>query len=116
MKGVEGMSYNLNNADGVVNVSQQVIEVIAGVAVKETEGIAFTQDDSKLQEKQMVKLVKVEDVGGEITVSLAVHIKYGMSIIKTAGKVQERIVQDMENMLAFPPKAVDVRVIGLLKG
>ena len=42
MKGVESMSYNFNNADGVVNVSQQVIEVIAGVAVQETEGIAFT--------------------------------------------------------------------------
>lgn len=116
MKGVESMSYNLNNADGVVNVSQQVIEVIAGVAVQETEGIAFTQDDSKLQEKQMVKLVKVEDVDGSITVSLSVHIKYGMSIIKTAGKVQERIAQDMDNMLAFQPKAINVRVIGLLKG
>ncbi|WP_114570048.1 Asp23/Gls24 family envelope stress response protein [Exiguobacterium flavidum] len=108
------MSYNLNNEDGAVNVSQQVIEVIAGAAVKETAGIAFTQDDSKLQEKHMVKLVKVENTDGEITVNLSVYVKYGESIVKAASKVQERIVQDMENMLSFQPKAVNVRVVGLL--
>lgn len=108
-----GYQHGLNNAEGEVNVSRHVVEMIAAVAVKETKHVSFTQEDDKLSERSLMKHVKVEEVEQGIDITLSVYIDYGQSIVKSVTAVQERIVQDMETMLSIGPHNVNVKVVGI---
>lgn len=103
----------MNSTEGDVNVSRHVVEMIAAVAVKETKYVSFTQEDTKLSERALMKHVKVDETEEGVVIQLAVYVAYGQSIIKTITTVQERITQDMDTMLAMTPLAVNVKVVGI---
>ncbi|STO07470.1 MULTISPECIES: Asp23/Gls24 family envelope stress response protein [Exiguobacterium] len=103
----------MNSTEGDVNVSRHVVEMIAAVAVKETKYVSFTQEDTKLSERALMKHVKVDETEEGVVIQLAVYVAYGQSIIKTITAVQERITQDMDTMLAMTPLAVNVKVVGI---
>ncbi|MET2869647.1 Asp23/Gls24 family envelope stress response protein [Exiguobacterium sp. TRN 1102] len=103
----------MHSTEGDVNVSRHVVEMIAAVAVKETKHVSFTQEDTKLSERALMKHVKVDESDKGITINLSLYIAYGQSIIKTVTAVQERITQDMDTMLAMTPRSVNVKVVGI---
>jgi len=103
----------MHSTEGDVNVSRHVVEMIAAVAVKETKYVSFTQEDTKLSERALMKHVKVDESDEGITINLSLYIEYGQSIIKTVTAVQERITQDMDTMLAMTPRSVNVKVVGI---
>jgi len=105
--------HGMNNTEGDVNVSRHVVEMIAAVAVKETKHVSFTQEDTKLSERALMKHIKVDETAEGIIINLSLYIAYGRSIIKTVTAVQERITQDMDTMLALTPLSVNVKVVGI---
>ncbi|ERG67970.1 MAG: Asp23/Gls24 family envelope stress response protein [Exiguobacterium chiriqhucha] len=103
----------MHSTEGDVNVSRHVVEMIAAVAVKETKYVSFTQEDTKLSERALMKHVKVDESSEGVTINLSLYIAYGQSIVKTVTAVQERITQDMDTMLAMTPLSVNVKVVGI---
>ena len=80
---------------GVVQIADEVVAIIAGLAAMEVEGVSSMAGNAtrelieKLGMKSLSKGVKVDVLEGIVTVSLALNLKYGRSIKETTMKVQE---------------------------
>ena len=107
-----------NNA-GNINISEEVIAVVAGVAASEINGIAgmctsFTGGLADLfGKKNYSKGVKVELTEEEVKVSVSVTVEYGCNIPDVAWEVQEKIKREVENMTSMNVVSVDVYVNGI---
>ncbi|MDQ0256252.1 putative alkaline shock family protein YloU [Evansella vedderi] len=105
---------------GKVEISPEVIEVIAGLAASEVEGVATMRGNfasgvaERLGRKHNHgKGVKVELTDEGITVDTFVLINYGVSIPEVGKKIQDNIYQTLLNMTAIELKEVNVHVVGV---
>lgn len=104
---------------GKVEISPEVIEVIAGIAASEVNGVAslrgnFASDVAeKLGRKNHGKGVKVELGEDAITVDVSVVIKYGVSVPEVARLIQENVKKALQTMTAIRLEAVNVHVVGV---
>lgn len=104
---------------GKVEISPEVIEVIAGIAASEVDGVAtmrgtFATDVAeKLGRKNHGKGVKVELAEDGITVDVSVVITYGISVPEVAKIIQTNIKQALQTMTAIELTAVNVHVVGV---
>ena len=114
-------SYTLQEDEkvGVVQIADDVIEVIAGLAATEVEGVSamagnITNDLlKKVGGKSLSKGVKVEVINGQVTVELAVVMGYGYNIPTTCGKIQEKVKSTIENMTGLTVSNVNIRIAGV---
>ncbi|WP_078552926.1 Asp23/Gls24 family envelope stress response protein [Bacillus alkalicellulosilyticus] len=104
---------------GKVEISPEVIEVIAGIAASEVEGVATMRGNfatgvaERLGRKNHGKGIKV-DLGEEgISVDVSVNITYGVSIPEVAKKIQTNIKLALETMTAIELQSVNVHVVGI---
>ncbi|WP_096201198.1 Asp23/Gls24 family envelope stress response protein [Bacillus sp. FJAT-45350] len=104
---------------GKVEISPEVIEVIAGIAASEVEGVANMRGNfasgvvERLGKKNHGKGVKV-DLGEEgITVDVSVVMIYGVSIPEVAKQIQNNIKQTLQTMTAIDLQAVNVHIVGV---
>ncbi len=85
-----------DNTVGTVQIADEVVAIIAGLAATEVDGVASMAGNitnelvGKLGMKNLSKGVKVEVMEGVVSVDLALNIKYGYSIPKTSANVQEK--------------------------
>ncbi|MCM2674973.1 Asp23/Gls24 family envelope stress response protein [Alkalicoccobacillus plakortidis] len=104
---------------GKVEISPEVIEVIAGIAAQEVEGIAtlrgsFATDVAeRLGRKNHGKGVKVDLDESGIIVDVSVVIVYGASVPEVANLVQMNIKQTLLTMTAIQIEAINVHVVGV---
>lgn len=105
-----------DNAEGVVQIADEVVAIIAGLAATEVEGVASMAGNitnelvGKLGMKNLSKGVKVEVREGVVTVDLSLNIMYGYSILKTCQKVQEKVKGAIENMTGLEVSEVNVSI------
>lgn len=101
---------------GQVQIADEVVAIIAGLAATEVEGVASMAGNitkelvSKLGMKVLSKGVKVSVEDGEVRVDLALNIDYGYSVPKTCQKVQEKVKASIENMTGLGVSDVNVRI------
>lgn len=80
---------------GEVQIADEVVTIIAGLAATEVEGVASMAGNitnelvSKLGMKNLSKGVKAEIVDNNVSVDLALNLKYGYNIPETSEKVQD---------------------------
>lgn len=104
---------------GKVEISPEVIEVIAGLAASEIEGVANMRGNfatgvaEKLGRKSHGKGVKVELGEDGIVVDVYITTKYGVAIPNVARKVQDNIFQTLKTMTAITLLSVNVHVVGV---
>ena len=104
---------------GVVQIADEVVAIIAGLAAMEVEGVSSMAGNAtrelieKLGMKSLSKGVKVDVLEGIVTVSLALNLKYGRSIKETTMKVQEKVKAAIENMTGLTVADVNIRVAGV---
>ncbi|MBU9724163.1 MULTISPECIES: Asp23/Gls24 family envelope stress response protein [Bacillaceae] len=105
---------------GKVEISPEVIEIIAGLAASEVEGVATMRGNfasgvaERLGRKNNHgKGVKVELTEDGIIVDAYVVMNYGISIPEGSKKIQENIYQTLENMTAIQLSEVNVHVVGV---
>ena len=109
----------LQNESGEVVVADEVVAVIAGLAVMEVEGVASMKGDatkeliSKIGKKSLSKGVRVDILEGVVTIALALNIKYGYNLMSISTKVQEKVKVAVENMTGLTVADVNVRVAGI---
>ncbi|MFD2446009.1 Asp23/Gls24 family envelope stress response protein [Bacillus sp. CGMCC 1.16607] len=114
------LEMNKDNAGlGKVEIAPEVIEVIAGIAASEVEGIAQMRGNfasgvvERLGKKIHGKGVKVELSEEGIKVDVYCVMKFGISIPTVAGKVQDNIRQALLNMTALDVEEVNIHVVGI---
>ncbi|TDL34626.1 Asp23/Gls24 family envelope stress response protein [Jeotgalibacillus sp. S-D1] len=107
------------NQLGKIEIAPEVIEVIAGIAASEVEGIAQMRGNfasgvvERLGKKNHGKGVKVELGEEGIVVDVYCTIKFGVSIPTVAQKIQDNIRQTLQNMTALLAEEVNIHVVGI---
>ena len=107
--------YNIEDV-GQVQIADEVVTIIAGLAATEVDGVASMAGNitnelvSKLGMKNLSKGVKVEIVDGVVSVDLTLNIEYGMNILETSKKVQEKVKAAIENMTGLEVADVNIHI------
>ena len=113
-----GNTYTIHESKdiGEVRVADEVVAIIAGLAATEVEGVESMAGNitnelvSKLGMKNLSKGVKVEIVDGVVSVDLTLNIEYGMNILETSKKVQEKVKAAIENMTGLEVADVNIHI------
>ena len=119
MKEENQNSYTIQSdeAIGQVQIADEVVAIIAGLAATEVEGVASMAGNitnelvvSKLGMKKLSKGIKVSVDNGEVAVEVAINIDYGYSVPKTSRMVQEKVKASIENMTGLIVSDVNVTI------
>lgn len=108
-----------NNGRGNVEIAPEVIEVIAGIAASEVEGVAQMRGNfatgalERLGKKNHGKGVKVELSESGIKVDVFCVMKFGVSIPSVAQKIQDNIRQTLLNMTALETEEINIHIVGI---
>ncbi|MDX8364286.1 Asp23/Gls24 family envelope stress response protein [Cytobacillus sp. Hm23] len=108
-----------NNSLGKIEIAPEVIEVIAGIAASEIEGIAQMRGNfasgvvERLGIKNHGKGVKVELTEEGVTIDVYCMVKFGVSIPSIAHQVQDNVRQTLLNMTALDVDEVNIHVVGV---
>ena len=101
---------------GEVQVADEVVAIIAGLAATEVEGVTsmggnITKDlVSRLGIKNLSKGIRVSVEEDQVSVYLTLNIAYGYAIPGVSRKVQERVKTAVENMTGLQVADVNVRI------
>jgi uncharacterized alkaline shock family protein YloU len=114
-----GLEMNHEASFGKVEIAPEVIEVIAGIAASEIEGVAQMRGNfasgvaERFGKKNHGKGVKV-DLGEEgIVIDVYCVMNFGVSIPAVAQKVQENIRQTLLTMTALEINEINIHVVGI---
>lgn len=109
--------YTLENGNmGQVQIADEVVAIIAGLAATEVEGVASMAGNitnelvSKLGKKSLSKGIRVKVEDGIVNVNVALNIAYGYSVPKTCKKVQEKVKAAIETMTGLEVEKVDIQI------
>ena len=113
--------YTIQNdaSKGEIKIADEVVAIIAALAATEVEGVASMAGNitneliGKLGMKNLSKGVKVDVLGGIVTVSLALNLKYNYSIVEVSARVQEKVKNAIENMTGLEVADVNIKVAGV---
>ena len=102
---------------GEVQIAEEVITIIAGLAATEVEGVCSMGGNitkelvSRLGMKNLSKGVRVEVTEeGKIEVFVTINSAYGYAIPAVSGNVQEKVKAAIENMTGLEVSGVNVRI------
>ena len=104
---------------GEVQIADEVVATIAGLAATEVEGVASMAGNitkeliGTLGVKNLSKGVKVLVTDRSVDVDLALNIDYGYSIMKVSEKVQDRVKSAIENMTGLEVDMVNIRIVNV---
>lgn len=107
--------------DTNLNISEDVIGIIAGIAASEVEGIAgmtlgFVDGINQIlgSNKKYSKGVKIELDGKKVSIDLFVNVKYGVKIPDVAWAVQNSVKNSVETMTGLEVTGVNINVQGII--
>ncbi len=118
MENTNNSTYNIDEI-GQVQIADEVIAVIAGLAATEVEGVSKMSGNitneivSKLGMKNLSKGVRVDLLDDTINVDLNLILQYGVNIPKVSKEVQDRVKSSLETMTGLTVSDVNVRIAGI---
>ncbi|MBD5136185.1 MAG: Asp23/Gls24 family envelope stress response protein [Lachnospiraceae bacterium] len=101
---------------GQVQIADDVVAVIAGLAATEAEGVEAMAGNitnelvSRLGMKNLSKGVKVQVTEDGVFVDLALVLKFGYNIPDVSESVQEKVKSAIENMTGLNVVEVNIRI------
>lgn len=104
---------------GKIEIAPEVIEVIAGIAASEIEGVAQMRGNfatgvvERFGKKNHGKGVKVDLTDEGIVIDVYCVMEFGVSIPTVAQKVQDNIRQALLNMTALEINEINIHVVGV---
>ncbi len=111
-----------NDGLGEVQIADEVVAIIAGLAATEVEGVSSMAGNitnelvSKLGMKNLSKGIKVSVAEGLVHVDVALNIAFGFAIPDVSAKVQEKVKNAIENMTGLEVAAVNIRIAAVEAG
>ncbi|OLN32193.1 Asp23/Gls24 family envelope stress response protein [Desulfosporosinus metallidurans] len=113
-------SLGTDNSLGSIRIADEVVEVIAGLAASEVEGVVgmsggLVGDLAHMlgRNKNLSKGVKVEVGEHEVAVDLFIVVEYGVAIPDVALNVQESVKEAIESMTGLKVVEANVHVQGV---
>lgn len=110
-----------NDEGDQIKIDLQVLEVILGISAQKVDGVAGMRGGLKsglsrvFGREDRGKGVAVSvDEDGELTADVYVYLKYGVNVPAVAGKIQEALKQQLNQMTDMNLKSIDVHVVGLV--
>ena len=105
-------------AEGSINISEEVLSIIAVEAIKEVEGVGglSTASGTKdiLGRKNQFKGVKVVVEEDNVTVDAYILVSYGNPVNEVARQVQTSVSKAIGDMTGLNVMAVNVNVSGII--
>lgn len=101
---------------GKVQIADDVVAVIAGLAATEVKGVAAMAGNitneimAKAGRKNLSKGVKITINKDKVKIGLAIMMEYGYNIPGTCSKVQDRVKSAVENMTGLTVTDIDIRI------
>ena len=114
-------TYKIQELEGIgeVQIADEVVSIIAGLAATEVEGVASMAGNitnelvGKLGMKNLSKGVKVDVTEEHVSVDLSLNIKYGYNIPDVSERVQDRVKSAIENMTGLTVLDINIRIAGV---
>ncbi|WP_425807686.1 Asp23/Gls24 family envelope stress response protein [Desulfitobacterium sp. Sab5] len=110
----------VDHSFGAIRIADEVVEIIAGLAASQVEGVAgmsggLVGDIASMlsRGKSMAKGVKVEVGEQEAAVNLYLVVDYGVSIPDVAVHVQEAVKEGIESMTGLKVVETNVHIQGV---
>lgn len=103
---------------GIISISEDVIAVIAGNAVREIDGIvafsntAGAEIGELIGKKSVSKGIRVSIEENAVSIVLTVMVRFGVNITGVCEKAQNAVALAVESVTGLKP-AVDVSVTGI---
>ena len=103
---------------GAVQIADDVVAVIASLAASEVDGVYLAGNMTneligKVGKKGVSKGVKVDVLGGNVTVDMVITIEFGRNIPAVCQKVQAKVKAAIENMTRLTCSDVNIRIAGV---
>lgn len=105
-----------NETAGQIQISNEVITIIAGLAATEVKGVTSMGGNitnelvSKLGVRNLARGVRTTIENGVVRVELTLNLGYGANIPKTCQKVQEKVKASIENMTGLTVENVNIQI------
>lgn len=110
----------INDENSGIKISNDVVAVIAGVAVSEVRGVASMQggfaggiSEVLSGKKNLAKGIKVETENEKVKIDVNIIVEYGTRIPDVAFEIQNRVKKSVENMTGLKVTEVNVHVQGV---
>lgn len=117
---VESANQSVEESENGIEISNDVIAVIAGVAVSEVQGVAsmsggFAGGITEVLsgKKNLAKGIKVEKAENTAKIDVNIIVEYGSRIPDVAFEIQNRVKKAVEGMTGFKVEEVNVHVQGV---
>ncbi len=104
---------------GVVKIADEVVSIIAGIAVVDIEGVASMSGGvaggiaEALGRRNLTKGVKVEVGTEEVKIDTFIIVEYGERIPDVSWNIQETVKNTVEDMTGLNVAYVNVHVQGI---
>ena len=104
-----------DDESGLVQISDDVIAIIANTAALEVEGVVTTHSGIAeiLGKKNFSKGVKVEINDSQVSLAINLSVKFGYKIPDVMLEVQKKIKSSIETMTGLLVTEINVNVIGI---
>lgn len=117
MEDITNMDTNTQEI-GEINIAEDVVQVIAGLAVGEVKGVAVVNSLAdgiveKFVKKNYGKGIRVEMEGQNVTIDVHIVVDYGVKIPDAAWDLQETVKKNIETMTDLTVLKVNIYVEGL---
>ena len=107
------------DGEGVIQIANDVVSSIAGLAVMEIDGVARLTGNitrelvTKLGRKSLSKGIRLNFSGNELSVDVSIEVKFGYNIVEVSKNVQDRVKTNVNTMTGLKVSTVNVRVSGI---
>lgn len=105
------------DANGGINIADEVVAIIAGLAATEVEGVSSLAGNltneviSKAGASKLSKGVKVMETEDDcLSVRLSINIAFGYEIPKICEQVQDKVKTAIESMTGLEVVTVDIKI------
>ncbi|MED3644924.1 Asp23/Gls24 family envelope stress response protein [Caldifermentibacillus hisashii] len=104
---------------GKIEIAPEVIEVIAGIAASEIDGVATMRGNfaagvvERLGKKNHGKGIRVDLSDNQIKIDVYCILNFGVSIPKVAQSIQENIRQALYNMTGLETDEVNIHIVNV---
>lgn len=106
---------------GKIEITPEVLEIIAGIAAAEVDGVSRMQSSLYKSVNELLgirkdhsKGVKVSRDNNQLIVEIFVYLNYGVSVPKVALEIQDKVKEQLLFMTDLKVQQVDVHVQGVV--
>ncbi|MGF7436431.1 Asp23/Gls24 family envelope stress response protein [Lentilactobacillus senioris] len=107
---------------GEIQITPEVLEIIAGIAAVEVDGVNRMQSNSLSKSvnelfgrrKEHSRGVKISYDRDQLTVDISVFLNYGVSVPKVALEIQDQVKEQLLFMTNLKAQQVNVHVAGVV--